>query len=147
MGGMHGMCPIEYEQDEPVFHARWEARIYAMTRALRSEDKWNLDASRHAVEQLPPADYLRMSYYEKWFVRLADNVVQQGLVTRTEIDSGTAAKDLVKSKPVLTADMVPTMIAKGSSARRDVRIDPDFVAGQRVRARNINPPGHTRLPR
>ena len=24
MGGMHGMGPIEYEKDEPVFHAEWE---------------------------------------------------------------------------------------------------------------------------
>src|SRR5438477_3575214 len=43
--------------------------------------------------------------------------------------------------------MVPAMIAKGSSARRDVSISPAFAAGQRVRARNLNPPGHTRLPR
>ena len=69
MGGMHGMGPIEYEQNEPVFHARWEARVYALTRAVRFVDDWNLDASRHAIELLPPADYLRMSYYEKWLVR------------------------------------------------------------------------------
>jgi nitrile hydratase len=47
----------------------------------------------------------------------------------------------------LTADLVPATLAKGSSARRDVSISPAFAAGQRVRARNVNPPGHTRLPR
>jgi nitrile hydratase beta subunit len=134
MGGMHGMGPIEYEQNEPVFHARWESRVYAITRALRFGDKnSNIDASRHAIEQLPPADYLRMSYYEKWLVRV-------------EVQAGRLAAAPAKSQP-LTPDMVPAMIAKGSSARRDVNIAPAFAAGQGVRARNINPPGHTRLPR
>ena len=134
MGGMHGMGPIQYEQDEPVFHARWEARVYALTRALRFVDDWNLDASRHAIEQMPPADCLRTSYYEKWLMR-------------AEARTATLTADSAKSRPALAADLVPAMIAKGSSARRDVNINPAFVAGQRVRARNINPQGHTRLPR
>ena len=32
MGGMHGMGPIEHEKNEPVFHAPWEGRVYALTR-------------------------------------------------------------------------------------------------------------------
>jgi len=135
IGGMHGMGPIEYEENEPVFYARWEARVYALTRALRFVDRdSNIDASRHAIEQLPPADYLRMSYYEKWLVR-------------AEAQAARLTADSTKSRPLLTADMVPAMIAKGSSARRDVNITPAFAAGQRVRARNIHPQGHTRLPR
>jgi nitrile hydratase len=43
--------------------------------------------------------------------------------------------------------MVPEMILKRNSARRNVAATPHFKAGQRVRARNINPAGHTRLPR
>ena len=46
MGGMQGMGPIRYEKDEPVFHARWESRVYALTRAMRAWRKWNLDAWR-----------------------------------------------------------------------------------------------------
>ena len=30
MGGMHGMGPIAPEPNEPVFHARWEARTLAL---------------------------------------------------------------------------------------------------------------------
>ena len=71
MGGQHGMGPVEYEKDEPVFHAPWEARVYALTRAMRAWGKWNLDNDRHALELMPPADYLRMSYYERWAHRLA----------------------------------------------------------------------------
>ena len=30
MGGMHGFGPIEVEKNEPVFHADWESRVYAL---------------------------------------------------------------------------------------------------------------------
>src|SRR5262249_19141692 len=69
MGGMHGMGPIRREANEPVFHERWEARVYALNRAIGAWGKWNIDAGRHAIERLAPADYLRMSYYEKWLTR------------------------------------------------------------------------------
>jgi nitrile hydratase beta subunit len=147
MGGMQGMGPIRVEKDEPVFHQRWEAWTFALTSALRFGDNWNLDASRHALEQLPAAEYLRMSYYEKWFVRLVEHVTNEGLVTRAEIESGKSASGSTKHKPVITADMVPRLIEKGASARRDLDINARFASGQRVRARNMHPAGHTRLPR
>ena len=39
------------------------------------------------------------------------------------------------------------MLAKGHPARRDAKVTPSFQVGQHVRARNLNPIGHTRLPR
>ena len=75
MGGQHGMGAVQYEKDEPVFHATWESRVYALTRAMRAWGKWTLDADRYAIEILPPADYLRMSYYERWLKRLETHVV------------------------------------------------------------------------
>jgi nitrile hydratase len=147
MGGMHGMGPIEYERDEPVFHHPWEAHTYALSLALRLGSEFNLDAARHLLEQLPPADYLRMSYYEKWFTRVMKYAVLGGAVTAAEIESGRPARGYVKAKPALTADRVPALVASGASARRNVCIEPAFAAGQHVRARNTNPTGHTRLPR
>src|ERR1700756_2292013 len=87
MGGMQDMGPIQYEKNEPVFHEPWEGRIFALSLALAFR-KWNLDASRHQLEQLPPADYLRMSYYEKWAARLVEQLVKYNLATREEIESG-----------------------------------------------------------
>ncbi len=49
--------------------------------------------------------------------------------------------------PPLTADRVQATLAKGASARRHDDAPPKFKAGDRVVARNINPPGHTRVPR
>ena len=39
------------------------------------------------------------------------------------------------------------MLANGTLASREMSGAPRFQVGQRVRARNINPTGHTRLPR
>jgi nitrile hydratase len=39
------------------------------------------------------------------------------------------------------------MLNRGAHARRDVTVSPRFQVGQRVRARNMHPIGHTRLPR
>lgn len=147
MGGMHGMGPIESEKNEPVFHAPWEARVLAMNLAMGFWRKWNIDASRHGIEQLPPADYLRMSYYEKWLTRLGNLVVKSGLATREEIESGQPAAETARLTPPLTAGMVSAVTAKGGPTSRDVPVAPRFHAGDRVRARNIHPEGHTRLPR
>ena len=147
MGGMHGMGPIEYEKDEPVFHHDWEARTYALSLALRLGGEFNLDAARNAIEQLPPVDYLRMSYYEKWFVRLMNYAILKGAVTASEMETGKPVPGSARAVPELVADMVPGMIAAGASARRNVIIEPAFAAGQHVRARNMNLAGHTRLPR
>jgi nitrile hydratase len=145
MGGMHGMGPIEHEKDEPVFHAQWEARVFALNRALGAWGKWNLDASRHSRELIPPAEYLRMSYYEKWLTGFVELAVQHGLVTRVELESSIPAA--AKMTPPLTADGVAGLVSRGTPAKRDVNVAARFKMGQRVRARNINPTGHTRLPR
>ena len=147
MGGMHGMGPIEYERDEPVFHARWEARTFALNRAMGAWRKWNIDAARHEIELIPAAEYLRMSYYEKWTVRLVALLVKSGMVTHAEVESGRPAPGSAKATPPLRADQVSSMLRTGVLARRDVPVAPRFRVGQRVRARNTHPAGHTRLPR
>jgi len=147
MGGQQGMGPVEYEKNEPVFHAAWEARVYALTRAMGAWRKWNLDASRHAIELLPPADYLRMSYYERWFRRLAAQVVQFGFVTKEEMESGLAAPGSTKANPAFTLATSSGWLSRGIASSQDPSVRPLFKVRQRVRARNINPTGHTRLPR
>lgn len=147
MGGQHGMGPVQYEKNEPVFHAPWEARVYALTRAMRAWRKWNLDTDRHGIELLPPADYLRMSYYERWFRRLEVHVVQYGLVTKEELESGLAAPGSTKANPALSLATSSRWFTRGIPSSQDSNVRALFKVRQRVRARNINPTGHTRLPR
>ena len=49
--------------------------------------------------------------------------------------------------PALPKDMVAIAIKTGASLRAQVTTAPRFKAGDKVVARNINPPTHTRLPR
>ena len=147
MGGQQDMGPVEDQKNEPVFHAPWEGRIYALHRAMRAWAKWNLDADRHALELMPPADYLRMSYYERWVHRLAAQVVKYGLVSKEEMDSGKAAPGSTKATPVFTLATSASWFNRGIPSSQDPTIRPSFKVRQRVRARNINPTGHTRLPR
>jgi nitrile hydratase len=83
---MQDMGPIRLEKDEPVFHATWEARVFALDLAVPGE--WTGSAERFQIELIAPADYLLMSYYEKWLTSLVELMVKTGLVTRVEIESG-----------------------------------------------------------
>ena len=146
MGGMHGMGPIEYERKEPVFHTRWEARAFALTLAMGVWRKWNIDASRYSRELIPPAEYLRMSYYELWLTSITERLVASDLVTRDELESGRAAPGSTKAAlAVSPADAVAAIFRVPASRKESVV--PRFQVGEPVRARNINPVTHTRLPR
>lgn len=147
MGGMQDMGPVAYEKNEPVFHDGWEGRVFAIRRAMGAWGKWNIDAMRHAVELVPPAEYLRMSYYERQFTAFLEMLVQHGFVTWAELDSGIPASGSAKVVPALTSEKAAALVAKGVPTSREVAVAPRFQAGQRVRARNIHPVGHTRLPR
>jgi nitrile hydratase len=147
MGGMHGMGPLEYEKNEPVFHHIWEGRIFAMNRAMGAWQRRNLDASRHSREMIPPGEYLRMSYYERWVAGLVELIVKSELAARPEIESGAPAVGSARVVPALTAEKAMALVAKGLPASRNVKVAARFQVGQRVRARNMHPLGHTRLPR
>ena len=147
MGGQQDMGPVQYEKNEPVFHATWEGRIYALTRAMAAWRKWSLDTSRHAIEVIPPIDYLRMSYYERWLNSLEIQVVKYGFVTREELQSGSPAPGSTRATPVFTLATSAGWLNRGIPSSQDSSVRPSFKVGQRIRARNINPAGHTRLPR
>jgi hypothetical protein len=130
MGGMQDMGPVRYEENEPVFHEAWEGRVFALTRALGAWGKWNIDASRYGIEVLPPADYLHMSYYEKWLARTIALLVQRKMVTAEEIDSGHAAPGSPKLTPRLTAaSAAATAIQRDSFMRPDTEAPARFTPG------------------
>ncbi len=141
MGGMQDMGPLQYEKNEPVFHAEWERRVFAMV--------WATDTppgSRYQLELIPPADYLRMSYYEKWLTAFVELMLKHGMITRGELETGKPMSGTPKGK-LLTVAKVPTELTKGDPSTRNVPVAPRFQTGERVRARNMHPIGHTRLPR
>ena len=151
MGGMEGFGPVraEPETEEPVFHASWEARLYGLNRALGFLGRWNIDMGRHARERQHPVDYLRHSYYENWLAGIETLLLESGLVTSEELASGTASTSLdhsIKNR-TLRAEQVGTLPLRVSNYTRRVDAPARFKAGERVRAVNRHPSGHTREPR
>jgi nitrile hydratase subunit beta len=161
MGGMHGMGPVEIEVDEPVFHHAWERRVLALTVAAGYLGRWNLDMSRHAREQMPPADYLAATYYERWLWGLERLLEQSGLIQPGELDErlragGASHAHADPGHPpaaphagarVLRADSVLSVLRGAGGARLADDVPPRFRPGDRIRTRTIQPIGHTRLPR
>lgn len=150
VGGMHGFGPVapEPEAVEPLFHAPWEARVLATTLAAGALGHWNIDRSRHTRESLPSAVYFSSSYYEIWTRGLEQLLREEGLVGDDEL---VAARSLrgpaATNRPPLRAVDVPSVLAAGSPYDRPAPVPARFAAGDRVRARNVHVPGHTRLPR
>jgi nitrile hydratase beta subunit len=147
MGGMHGMGPVKAERDEPVFHHDWEKRVLAIALATGFLRRWNIDVGRFTIEQMPAAEYLRATYYEKWLYRTERLLVERGLLTAQELTSGRA-----DSRPPAVRALPPAEVETALRGRRAARLDdhlkaPTFKAGDRVRARNVHPTHHTRLPR
>jgi len=146
LGGQMGFGAVAPEPDEPYFHADWEKRALGLTLCSGALHKWNIDESRHARESLPPATYYAASYYEIWIRALETLLVRHNVITPDELASGRADEGPVATPP-LKADRVPAMLARGGPCDRPVATAPRFAVGQRVRARNIHPEHHTRLPR
>ena len=88
LGGAHGFGPVAPEPNEPVFHAEWERRVFALSLAMGATGVWNIDMSRHARERIPPADYLASSYYEIWLKGMERLLVEQGLATGGDLEAG-----------------------------------------------------------
>jgi len=136
MGGMDGFGPVEVEANEPVFHQRWEARVFGINLLFTG----NVDAGRHAIERIPPAEYLGLPYYGRWLRALEARLAELGVLGQGELDARIAGRPYPPSTPP------GPLPAASPDARREVERAPAFRVGQRVRARNWQPRGHTRLP-
>ena len=102
--------------------------------------------SRAAQERLPAKVYLSVSYYHRWALGLERNALEKGLVDADELAAGRALRPGKPVKRVLTKDELPRTFTRGSFSR-PTNTRARFKPGDRVRAKNINPPNHTRLPR
>jgi len=146
MGGMDGFGKVEPEPDEPVFHHRWEGRVLAMSRAIGLFRNWTIDTSRYVVEMLSPTVYLTASYYERWFLRDVRLLTERGLIDADEVEAGRALRPGRNLNHCFTLVDVDTVTRRGSYGR-PAPVPARFKIGDRVRAKNIHPTTHTRLPR
>jgi nitrile hydratase len=147
MGGMDGFGKIDREPNEPVFHEGWEGRVLAMNSAMRASGSWNIDMGRYGIELLPPHVYLASSYYKRWFLRLEQMLIQRDLIGADEITAGRALRPgKTLNRGTFTVADVERVLRRDSFGR-PAPAAARFKPGDRVRARNIHPRTHTRLPR
>ena len=139
LGGMHGFGAIARERDEPVFHAAWEGRMFALLSAVPFAVPFGDDQFRPAVEAMHPADYLAASYYEKWYAALMRLLDERGALT---------GPDFVPAGPPVRAEAVlPAIFGGASQAQRDAQVAQRFKTGDQVRTLQTLATGHNRLPR
>lgn len=148
LGGSHGLGPVAPEPGEPVFHAEWERRAFALTLAMGAHRRWTLDRSRFTRENRHPVDYLSSSYYELWVKALEQLTTEEGFLRADEIAAGHAlVPPPAQTRPALKAEEVAPMLARGGPSERPVAAPPRFKTGDTVRVKLATSPLHTRAPR
>ena len=147
MGGMDGYGKVEPQPNEPVFHEKWEGRVLAMTRAMSANGGLNIDMQRFSRESLPAKIYLTSSYYKNWLLGLQQLLVDRAFVSADEVEAGHALRPGNPLKHgTFTLQDVNRVMTRGNFDRQ-APAPAVFKLGERVRAKNIHPQTHTRLPR
>jgi nitrile hydratase subunit beta len=145
LGGVQGLGPVRAEPNEPPFHAEWERRAFALTLGIGATGQWTIDEAR-ATRELTP-EYLARSYYDIWLTALERLLQSRGLVSAAELAAGRSLDPPRPLERVLRSDDVAVTLGRGGPSTRPAPRAARFSVGDRVRARNMHPPTHTRLPR
>jgi nitrile hydratase len=120
MGGQTGFGPIPVADDGQAFHADWEARVYALTTAIGRRGIWTGDEFRDAIERIPPAEYLALSYFERW-LRAAEL-----LLAEKSVLTGPGAAPAEGAAPAPSGRAAPSeraAKAEGAAKAEDGRAD------------------------
>jgi nitrile hydratase subunit beta len=121
-----------------VFHADWERRLFGIVR-LTIDERYNWDEFRSAIERLTPVEYLSATYYERWLSALERYLVEKGDILEADLRQESGGRVPRPGIPPPDPAESISAVSVGTEAR--------FQAGDRVYVRNLNPSGHTRLPR
>ena len=146
LGGLTGFGPIGPEPNEPVFHADWERRVFAMNLASLAF-LGPVDRARHSIERMGAVEYLTTSYYEHWLASLETRAKDLGYVTDEEVETGRLMRAKSTPYPPPDAAMVEGLVRGGAPASRETDRTAAFALGAQVRARHVEINGHTRLAR
>jgi nitrile hydratase beta subunit len=140
LGGMQDMGPLPLEENEPIFHEDWERSVLATNFILFMRGVYNVHELRYSMERIPPLEYLGSPYFLHWLDGFERILLEKGVITKEELASGQASSPLPQGGR-----------AGGAPPQRPLPAPPPnpprFKVGDRLRAKNINPRTHTRLPR
>lgn len=140
MGGMQGFGRVPTESDDQVFHSDWEGRVHGVVYALFGQGMINIDAFRHAIEKIPPKEYLESPYYGRWARAVEALLIESGALRPGELQARMEGKDVPSHDAPAPAGSQP------GGFERQIDAAPRFAEGGEVRVRNRHPEGHTRMP-
>lgn len=140
MGGMQGFGRVPHEMDERVFHAPWEARVHGMVYTLFAQGMLNIDAFRHAIERIPPKEYLGSPYYGRWARAVEVLLIEAGALRPGELQARIEGRELSVHAGANLDPVEPSGFIRPLDRPRR------FALEAQVRVRNLHPSGHTRLP-
>jgi nitrile hydratase beta subunit len=147
MGGMQGFGHAEQPKAEPPFAAPWEGKAFALAMLASGVAGANLHAFRHAVERVPPAEYLS-SYYGRWLLGAQYLLTDSGILSAEQVAARAARLSGNEvAEPAAPEPHKPQMPSGGPGNLRHVDTPPAFAVGDVVYVRDLHPTGHTRLPR
>jgi hypothetical protein len=86
-GGEPGGGPIDRTEHEL---ADWELLTDALVGALGRRGVMNVDELRRGIESMPPEDYERASYYERWLYSVETILAEKGILAPGELDGSVA---------------------------------------------------------
>ena len=65
----------------------WELLTDALLGALSRAGVMNVDELRRGIESMPPADYERASYYERWLFSAETILTEKGVLEPGELEA------------------------------------------------------------
>jgi hypothetical protein len=78
--------------DEPIDRTEheltdWELLTDALAGALGRAGVMNVDEFRRGIESMPPDEYERASYYERWLFSMEWNLTEKGILAPGELEA------------------------------------------------------------
>jgi nitrile hydratase len=67
--------------------ADWELLTDALAGALGRAGVMNVDEMRRGIESMPPDDYRRASYYERWLFSVETILTEKGILAPGELEA------------------------------------------------------------
>lgn len=77
-------APIDRSEHEL---ADWELLTDALVGALSRRGLMNVDELRRGIESMPPGEYERASYYERWLFSIETILTEKGVLAAGELDA------------------------------------------------------------
>ena len=131
---------------EPVFKEDWEGRAFALALLSMRLSGTNLDAFRHAMNRLDAEHYFDDGYYGRWLYGAENLLMDSDIIAPGAVEARAANMTGGNvEEPAAPEPHKPDYAPTAAGSIRVIETPQRFRVGQRVRARVMQAPGHTRL--